>query len=146
MAASVSDVGTVADWPNLFEQGNMMNHVRRPELSRVTLGVDPETDKARLAKGTSGTVVHVYPQEAAYEVEFSEPIHAIAIAPAAFLQTQTEAADARWARIKAAAGRQGYILDPIGAATLFLQGEVKARGNFRKRQEQRRQSARDLAI
>lgn len=89
-----------------------MDHVRRPELSRVTLAVDLETDEGRLAKGTSGTVVHVYPQEAAHEVEFNEPIHAIVIVSAEFLQPQTETADSLQARIKAAAEQLGYILDP----------------------------------
>ncbi|MGH7044389.1 MAG: DUF4926 domain-containing protein [Acetobacteraceae bacterium] len=48
------------------------------ELSRVTLTRPVETENGTLPARATGTVVHVYPQGRAYEVEFSTPLSVIA--------------------------------------------------------------------
>jgi hypothetical protein len=52
--------------------------VTHPELSMVSLIRPVEADGRMLPSGTTGTVVHVYPNELAYEVEFNRPFHAVA--------------------------------------------------------------------
>jgi hypothetical protein len=37
-----------------------------------------EAEGRLLPAGSTGTVVHVYPDERAYEVEFNRPFHAVA--------------------------------------------------------------------
>jgi hypothetical protein len=49
-----------------------------PELSMVSLTRPVEADGRLLPSGSTGTVVHVYPDERAYEVEFNRPFHAVA--------------------------------------------------------------------
>jgi hypothetical protein len=49
-----------------------------PELSMVSLARPVEADGRMLPSGATGTVVHVYPEERAYEVEFNRPFHAVA--------------------------------------------------------------------
>jgi Domain of unknown function (DUF4926) len=56
---------------------------RHPELSLVSLRWPVESDDGLLPPGATGTVVHVYPAERAYEVEFQRPFHAIATVEAA---------------------------------------------------------------
>ena len=51
---------------------------RHPELSRVSLARPVESEDGSLPAGATGTVVHVYPQERAYEVEFTSPFHTVA--------------------------------------------------------------------
>lgn len=52
---------------------------RHPELSQVSLLRSVEADDGELVPaGSTGTVVHIYPDERAYEVEFSQPFHALA--------------------------------------------------------------------
>ena len=48
-----------------------------PELSMVSLARPVEADGRLLPSGSTGTVVHVYPDERAYEVEFNRPFHTI---------------------------------------------------------------------
>jgi len=50
---------------------------RHPELSLVSLGRPVQSDDGLLPSGARGTVVHVYPAERAYEVEFYEPFHTV---------------------------------------------------------------------
>jgi uncharacterized protein DUF4926 len=57
--------------------------LRHPELSLVSLGRPVESDEGLLPPGATGTVVHVYPDERAYEVEFQRPFHAVATLEAA---------------------------------------------------------------
>jgi hypothetical protein len=50
-----------------------------PELSMVSLARPVEADEGRLLpSGSKGTVVHVYPDERAYLVEFNRPFHTVA--------------------------------------------------------------------
>jgi hypothetical protein len=42
-----------------------------------------ETGDGLLPPGSTGTVVHVYPAERAYEVEFQRPFHTVATVEAA---------------------------------------------------------------
>jgi Domain of unknown function (DUF4926) len=51
---------------------------RHPELSRVSLARPVESEDGILPSGATGTVVHVYPGERAYEVEFNRPFHTLA--------------------------------------------------------------------
>jgi len=51
---------------------------RHPELSLVSLAQPVEADGGVVPAGSTGTVVHVYPQEIAYEVEFNRPFHTVA--------------------------------------------------------------------
>lgn len=51
---------------------------RHPELSLVSLLLPVESDGGLLPAGATGTVVHVYPDERAYEVEFNQPFHTVA--------------------------------------------------------------------
>jgi hypothetical protein len=53
-------------------------HERHPELSLVSLARPVETEGRVLPAGSVGTVVHVYPEEKAYEVEFVRPFHTVA--------------------------------------------------------------------
>jgi hypothetical protein len=53
-------------------------HMRHPELSRVSLARPVTVQEGVLPPGSTGTVVHVYPEERAYEVEFVRPFHALA--------------------------------------------------------------------
>jgi len=48
-----------------------------PQLSTVTLARPVTTGDAILPTGATGTVVHVYPGERGYEVEFHWPFHAV---------------------------------------------------------------------
>ena len=48
-----------------------------PELSMVSLARPVEADGRLLPSGSKGTVVHVYPDERAYEVEFNRPFHTV---------------------------------------------------------------------
>jgi hypothetical protein len=56
---------------------------RHPELSTVALARPVEADGRVVPAGAKGTVVHVYPAERAYEVEFQRPFHAVATVEAA---------------------------------------------------------------
>ena len=56
---------------------------RHPELSLVALARPVASDEGLLPRGATGTVVHVYPAERAYEVEFQAPFHAVAMVEAA---------------------------------------------------------------
>lgn len=58
---------------------------RHPELSLVSLGRPVKSGDGLLPSGAAGTVVHVYPAERAYEVEFFEPFHTVATVEAAAL-------------------------------------------------------------
>jgi Domain of unknown function (DUF4926) len=51
---------------------------RHPELSLVSLARPVKADGRILPPGSTGTVVHVYPDERAYEVEFISPFHTVA--------------------------------------------------------------------
>lgn len=53
-------------------------HERHPELSMVALAYAVESDDGLVPAGSKGTVVFVYPNEVAYEVEFSRPFHTVA--------------------------------------------------------------------
>ena len=57
-----------------------------PELSLVSLTCAVESQDGLLPAGATGTVVHVYSQGRAYEVEFSEPFHTIATIEATALR------------------------------------------------------------
>jgi hypothetical protein len=59
---------------------------RHPELSLVSLSRSVVTEDGHLPPGATGTVVHVYPQERAYEVEFFKPFHAVATIEAAAIR------------------------------------------------------------
>lgn len=50
---------------------------RHPELSLVSLARPVEAEEGILPAGSTGTVVHVYPGERAYEIEFVRPFHAL---------------------------------------------------------------------
>lgn len=52
--------------------------LRHPELSMVSLARPVAADEGVLPVGATGTVVHVYPNERAYEVEFIKPFHTLA--------------------------------------------------------------------
>ncbi|HVC62373.1 MAG TPA: DUF4926 domain-containing protein [Acetobacteraceae bacterium] len=56
---------------------------RHPELSLISLASPVEADGRLLPRGATGTVVHVYQAERAYEVEFQAPFHAVATVEAA---------------------------------------------------------------
>ncbi len=56
---------------------------RHPELSLVSLGRPVKSDDGLLPSGATGTVVHIYPAERAYEVEFQQPFHTVATVEAA---------------------------------------------------------------
>jgi hypothetical protein len=59
---------------------------RHPELSVVSLARAVASEGGLLPPGATGTVVHVYPQERAYEVEFFEPFHTVATVEAAAIR------------------------------------------------------------
>ncbi len=61
-------------------------HERHPELSLVALARPVEAEGRVLPAGSVGTVVHVYPDEKAYEVEFIRPFHAVATVEAAAIK------------------------------------------------------------
>lgn len=48
------------------------------ELERVTLGRPVESEDGLVPAGTSGTIMHVYSEGSAYEVEFTEPFSTVA--------------------------------------------------------------------
>ena len=48
---------------------------RHPELSLVSLARSISTADGSLPPSATGTVVHVYPEERAYEIEFFKPFH-----------------------------------------------------------------------
>ncbi len=56
---------------------------RHPELSIVALARPVASDEGEVPAGAVGTVVHIYPEERAYEVEFFRPFHALATVEAA---------------------------------------------------------------
>lgn len=47
------------------------------ELSLATLARDVEADGRRVPAGSTGTIVYVYRDGVAYEVEFFEPFHCV---------------------------------------------------------------------
>jgi hypothetical protein len=51
---------------------------RHPELSIISLARPVVSDDGVLPAGSTGTVVHVYPTESAWEVEFNHPFHTVA--------------------------------------------------------------------
>ena len=55
-------------------------------LSRVSLARPVIVEEGVLPPGSTGTVVHVYPEERAYEVEFVRPFHALATVEYAAIQ------------------------------------------------------------
>jgi hypothetical protein len=59
---------------------------RHPELSVVSLARAIASEGGLLPTGAGGTVVHVYPHERAYEVEFFEPFHTVATVEAAAIR------------------------------------------------------------
>ena len=59
---------------------------RHPELSLVSLARAVEADGRTLPPGAVGTVVHVYPGEGAYEIEFDRPFHIVATVAAASIK------------------------------------------------------------
>jgi Domain of unknown function (DUF4926) len=61
----------------------LLRRSHHPELSLVSLGRPVETVDGLLPPGSTGTVVHVYPAERAYEVEFQRPFHTVATVEAA---------------------------------------------------------------
>lgn len=64
-------------------QPEVQSGYRHPELSLVALARPVEVDGRVVPAGATGTVVHVYPAERAYEVEFQLPFHAVATVTAA---------------------------------------------------------------
>lgn len=58
---------------------------RHPELSVISLVRSVASDDGVLPVGATGTVVHVYPGERAYEVEFFQPFHTVATVEASAL-------------------------------------------------------------
>jgi hypothetical protein len=68
-------------WVNTeFKLYEMTNNrpTQHPELSLISLGRPVASEDGELPRGASGTVLHVYPQALAYEVEFFEPFHTVA--------------------------------------------------------------------
>jgi len=61
-------------------------HERHLELSLVSLARPVAAQGGVLPAGASGTVVHVYPDELAYEVEFLTPFHTVATVEAVALK------------------------------------------------------------
>jgi hypothetical protein len=59
---------------------------RHPELSLVSLALPVTAEGRVLPPGATGTVVHVYPDEQAYEVEFTSPFHTVATVEAASIK------------------------------------------------------------
>ena len=59
---------------------------RHPELSVVSLACAVASDGGLRPPRAIGTVVHVYPQERAHEVEFFEPFHTVATVEAAAIR------------------------------------------------------------
>jgi Na+-transporting NADH:ubiquinone oxidoreductase subunit NqrA len=56
------------------------------ELSRVELARPVDSEAGTLPAGSVGTVVHVYPQALAYEVEFNLPFHTVVTVEATALR------------------------------------------------------------
>ena len=52
--------------------------IRHPELSLVKLARPIDSDDGPLPAGAAGAVMHVYPGEIGYDIEFYEPFHAVA--------------------------------------------------------------------
>lgn len=48
------------------------------ELQRVTLARLVDCEEGRVPAGATGTIVHVWRNGAAFEVEFTQPFHAVA--------------------------------------------------------------------
>jgi Domain of unknown function (DUF4926) len=61
-------------------------HERHPELSVISLARPVETEGGVLPPGATGTVVHVYPDARAYEVEFVRPFHTLATVEATSIE------------------------------------------------------------
>jgi hypothetical protein len=59
---------------------------RHSELTLVSLARSITTEDGPLPAGATGTVLHVYAQERAYEVEFCLPYHTVATVEAAAIQ------------------------------------------------------------
>lgn len=59
---------------------------RHLELSLVSLALPVTAEGRVLPPGATGTVVHVYPDEQAYEAEFSSPFHTAATVEAASIK------------------------------------------------------------
>ena len=55
-------------------------------MSVVSLSRPVTSEDGQLPSGAVGTVVHVYPQERAYEVEFFQPFHTVATVEATAIQ------------------------------------------------------------
>ncbi|MBN9561969.1 MAG: DUF4926 domain-containing protein [Alphaproteobacteria bacterium] len=64
---------------SILEEGPVSGdrNERHPELSRVSLARPLTVEHGVLPAGSTGTVVHVYPGEVAYEIEFVRPFHAL---------------------------------------------------------------------
>ena len=62
------------------------SRVRYPELSIVRLGRPIEAEGRVMPAGSSGVVVHVYPRNLAYEVEFTRPFAAVVTLAAEVLE------------------------------------------------------------
>ncbi|HEY1933072.1 MAG TPA: DUF4926 domain-containing protein [Acetobacteraceae bacterium] len=61
-------------------------HERHPELSLVYLARAVEAEGGIVPAGATGTVVHVYPDAQAYEIEFTSPFHTVATVDAAAIR------------------------------------------------------------
>lgn len=59
-------------------QPELHHDIRHPALSLVVLARPVQADGRLVPAGSTGTVVHVYPAEQAYEVEFERPFHVVA--------------------------------------------------------------------
>ncbi len=59
---------------------------KHPEYSRVELAYGVESPDGWVPAGTTGTVVHIYPGDVAYEVEFTRPVQTVATVKASFLR------------------------------------------------------------
>ncbi len=53
-----------------------------PELSRITLERDVDSDEGRVPAGSTGTIVAVFDRGAGYAVEFTRPFHSVTLVPA----------------------------------------------------------------
>ena len=65
--------------PRVASEAGVRGHARIAELDRVTIGREIAGDEGELIpSGSSGTVVAVWSDGAAYEVEFLNPVSALA--------------------------------------------------------------------